>query len=74
MISQALLAVYKCSCISLLVIDDEDLKIFTCYFFDELSLMQGLQLQMILQMLPFASTDSWCAEMIIFFCQIDKQS
>lgn len=41
----------------MLVMNDEDLKIGT-YFFDELSLMQELQLQMLLKMLPFTSRDS----------------
>lgn len=51
-------------------INDEDLKIGTCYFFDELGLMHELQLQM----LSFTSMDSQSTKMIILFRQIDNQS
>lgn len=73
-ISQAPLAVHKCSHISLLVVNGEELKIGACYCFDELGLMQELRLQMLLGTLPFTSVVSQSTEMIIFPWQIENHS
>lgn len=73
-ISQASLAVHKCSHISLLVMNGEELKIGACYCFDELSLMRELWLQVFLGMLPFTSEAPRSTEMIIFSWQVENQS
>lgn len=54
--------------------NDEGLKIGACYCFDELSLMQELWLQMLLEMLPFTSVASRGMEMIIFSWQTENHS
>lgn len=73
-ISQAPLAVHKCSHISLLVMNGEELKIGVCCCFDELGLMRELRLRMFLGMLPFTSVAPRSTEMIIFSWQIESQS
>lgn len=73
-ISQAPLALHKCSRISLLVMGDEELKIGACSCFDGLGLMQELWPQMWLEMLPFTSVAPGSTEMIIFSRRIENRS